>query len=280
VSFVAPAFDSAPLIVRVRSLPPFPLHSLAGAVDGGGGAGWDGSGADCSAGGARAGVSLPGVLSTRVFVLFRPRGIEGRSGESGTRSISFSDVVTLTLLLLVILLILQLSRLQTAGIQSLSTMQLTLELPARSSILLNSFLNDLEALEQTPALQTLETVLLTLKDLTSCRSYKPGGLCVLRQSNIGGGFLDIQYKEQHQKRLYRLATARLRKNNIDTTTATCVCAPLRLSNRGVGGVGLGGCCQWGAPESNPKRPSVSDTVAGATYFTGAILLMMLHRRGS
>ena len=57
------AFDSAPLIVLVRSLPPFPLYSLAGAVDGGGGAGWDGSGADCNAGGARAGVSLPGVLS-------------------------------------------------------------------------------------------------------------------------------------------------------------------------------------------------------------------------
>jgi hypothetical protein len=71
---------------------------------------------------------------------------------------------------------------------------------------------------------------------------------VLGQGNIGGGFLDIHYKEQHQKRLYRLAVARLRKNNMDTTTA--VCATLRLSHRGVGGVGLGGCCQWGAPESS------------------------------
>jgi hypothetical protein len=72
------------------------------------------------------------------------------------------------------LLILQLSRLQTAGIQGLSTMQHTLEFPARSSILPNPSLNDPEALEQTLALQTLVTVLLTLKDLTSRRSYKPG----------------------------------------------------------------------------------------------------------
>ena len=70
----------------MRSFPPFPLYSSAGAVDGGGGAGWDGSGADCSAGGARVGVSLLGVLSTRVFVLFRLTGVEGRSGELGTCS--------------------------------------------------------------------------------------------------------------------------------------------------------------------------------------------------
>jgi hypothetical protein len=38
---------------------------MAGAVDGGGGAGWDGSGVDCSVGGARVGVSLLGILSTR-----------------------------------------------------------------------------------------------------------------------------------------------------------------------------------------------------------------------
>jgi hypothetical protein len=53
-------------------------------------------------------------------------------------------------------------------------MQLTPELSARSPILLNPSLNDPEALEQTPALQALVTVLLALKDLTSCRSYKPG----------------------------------------------------------------------------------------------------------
>jgi hypothetical protein len=52
-------------------------------------------------------------------------------------------------------------------------MQLTFEFPARSSILLNPSLNDPEALEQAPALQAL-TVLLALKDLISCRSYKPG----------------------------------------------------------------------------------------------------------
>jgi hypothetical protein len=38
---------------------------------------------------------------------------------------------------------------------------------------------------------------------------------VLGQGNIGGGLLDIRSKEQHQKRLYRLTTTRLRKNNID-----------------------------------------------------------------
>ena len=55
-----------------------------------GGAGWDGSDADCSAGGARVGVSLPGVLSTRVFVLFRLIGVEGRLGEPGTYSTAFT----------------------------------------------------------------------------------------------------------------------------------------------------------------------------------------------
>jgi hypothetical protein len=70
------------------------------------------------------------------------------------------------------LLILQLSRLQTAGIQSLSITQLTLALPARSPILLNLSLNDPEVLEQT--LQAMVIALLTLKDLTSCRSFKRG----------------------------------------------------------------------------------------------------------
>ena len=40
------ALDSAPLVVLLHSLPSFHLYSTAGAVDGGGGAGWDGSGAD------------------------------------------------------------------------------------------------------------------------------------------------------------------------------------------------------------------------------------------
>ena len=39
---------------------------------------------------------------------------------------------------------------------------------------LNPSLNNAEALEQTPALQALATVVLTLKDLTSYRSHKPG----------------------------------------------------------------------------------------------------------
>ena len=80
------------------------MYSVAGAVDRGEGADWDGSGADCSASDTRTGVSLPGVLSTRVFVLFRLRGVEGTFGESGTRSTSFSDVAALVLPLLAILL--------------------------------------------------------------------------------------------------------------------------------------------------------------------------------
>jgi len=64
----------------MRSLPPFPLCSIASAVDRGGGAGRDSSGADCRAGGTRVGVSLPGILSTRVFVLFRLKDVEGREG--------------------------------------------------------------------------------------------------------------------------------------------------------------------------------------------------------
>jgi hypothetical protein len=63
-------FDFAPLIVLVRSLPPFPLYSLAGAVDRGIGGGEDCS-RDCdNVGTALAGVGgLPGVLSTKVLVL-------------------------------------------------------------------------------------------------------------------------------------------------------------------------------------------------------------------
>src|SRR5438876_9600661 len=64
------AFAVAPLEVLLRSLPPFPVYSLAGDVDGGKGGGEDVSG-DCgNAGALRAGVGgLPGVLSTKVCVL-------------------------------------------------------------------------------------------------------------------------------------------------------------------------------------------------------------------
>ena len=77
------AFAVAPLEVLLRSLPPFPVYSLAGAVDGGKVGGEDVSG-DCSnAGALRAGVGgLRSVLSTKVRVLLRawrcsgtPRGV-------------------------------------------------------------------------------------------------------------------------------------------------------------------------------------------------------------
>ena len=88
-------------------------------------------------------------------------------------------------------------------------MQLTPELVVRSLIFPHLSFNDAEALEQTPALQARVTIRLALKDFPSCRSYKPGGLCAHGQGNIDGRFLDIHGKEEHQKRLYRLATARL-----------------------------------------------------------------------
>jgi hypothetical protein len=69
------------MAVFFRSFSPFPLYSTAGAVDGGRGAGWDDSGAHYSAGGARVGVGVLGVLFTRVSVLFRLRGVEGRLGS-------------------------------------------------------------------------------------------------------------------------------------------------------------------------------------------------------
>jgi hypothetical protein len=79
------AFAVAPLEVLLRYLPPFPVYSLAGAVDGGKGGDEDVSG-DCgNAGALRAGVEgLPGVLSTKVRVLLRPGGVEGHPGELGT----------------------------------------------------------------------------------------------------------------------------------------------------------------------------------------------------
>jgi hypothetical protein len=83
------AFAVAPLEVLLRSLPPFPIYSLAGAVDGG----KDVSG-DCgNAGALRAGVGgLPGVLSTKVRVLLRPGVLEGYLGELGTTSVVSSCV--------------------------------------------------------------------------------------------------------------------------------------------------------------------------------------------
>jgi hypothetical protein len=77
----------------LRSLSPFPVYSLAGAVDGGIGEGEDVSG-DCgNAGAFRAGIEgLPGVLSTKVRVLLRPGGVEGHHGELGTTSVVSSCV--------------------------------------------------------------------------------------------------------------------------------------------------------------------------------------------
>jgi hypothetical protein len=86
-------FAVASLEVLLRSLPPFPIYSLAGAVDGGKGGGEDVSG-DCgNAGALRVGVGgLPGVLSTKVRVLLRPEGVEGHPGELGTTSVVSSCV--------------------------------------------------------------------------------------------------------------------------------------------------------------------------------------------
>ena len=76
----------------MRSLPPFPLYSLAGAIDGGIGGGEDRS-RDCgNVGAARAGVGgLPGVLSTKVLILLRYGGV------AGVLSISNSGVTALVL---------------------------------------------------------------------------------------------------------------------------------------------------------------------------------------
>jgi hypothetical protein len=83
------AFAVTPLKVFLRSLPPFPIYSLAGAVDGGKERGEDVSG-DCgNAGALRAGVGgLPGVLLTKVRVLLRLRHL----GELGTTLVVSSCV--------------------------------------------------------------------------------------------------------------------------------------------------------------------------------------------
>jgi hypothetical protein len=74
-----------PLVVLMRSLPPFPLYSLAGAVDGGIGGGEDRSGNCGNVGTARTGVGdLPGVLSTKVLVLIRCEGVTGTLSISGS----------------------------------------------------------------------------------------------------------------------------------------------------------------------------------------------------
>ena len=89
----------------MRSFPPFPLYSSAGAVDGGGGAGWNGSGADYSTGNIRVGVSLLEVFSIRIFILFRLIGVEGRLRELDIYFISFFSIVAFILFLLVIFLV-------------------------------------------------------------------------------------------------------------------------------------------------------------------------------
>ena len=76
------AFAIAALEVLLCSLPPFPIYSLAGAVDRGNwrdkNASEDASG-DCgNAGAARAGIrGFLGVFSTKVCVLLRPGGVVG-----------------------------------------------------------------------------------------------------------------------------------------------------------------------------------------------------------
>ena len=66
------------LEVLLRSLPPFPIYSFAGTIDGGNWRGKDASG-DCgNTGAARLGVGgFPGVLLIKVCVLLQPGGIVG-----------------------------------------------------------------------------------------------------------------------------------------------------------------------------------------------------------
>jgi hypothetical protein len=87
------AFAVALLEVLLRSLPPFPAYSLAGAVDRGKRGREDVSG-DCgNAGVLRAGVGgLPDALSTKVRVLLQPGGVEGHPRELGTTSVVSSCV--------------------------------------------------------------------------------------------------------------------------------------------------------------------------------------------
>jgi hypothetical protein len=84
----------------LRSLPPFPVYSLAGAVDGDKGGGKDVSG-DCgNAGALWVGIGgLPGVLSTKIRVLLRPGGVEGHPGELNTTSVVSSYICFRALIL-------------------------------------------------------------------------------------------------------------------------------------------------------------------------------------
>jgi hypothetical protein len=81
---------------------------------------------------------------------------------------------------------------------------------------------------------------------------------VLGQGNIGRGLLDIHYKEQQQKCLYRLATTRLRKNNIDTLLRLylCVRATTAKPPRGIakGVLGLGGVAKGVLPSYSLLAP--------------------------
>ena len=76
----------------MRSLPPFPVYSLGGDIDGGNWGGKNASG-DCgNTGVARVGIGgLPGVLLIKICVLLRPRDIEG-FGELGIILIVFSYI--------------------------------------------------------------------------------------------------------------------------------------------------------------------------------------------
>jgi hypothetical protein len=84
------AFAVAPLEVLLRSLPPFLVYSLAGAINKGKGGGENVS-EDCgNARALRAGVGgLLSILSTKVCVFLRLESVEGYSGELNTISMVF-----------------------------------------------------------------------------------------------------------------------------------------------------------------------------------------------
>ena len=76
----------------MRSFPPLPLYSSAGAIDGGAGGGKDYSRDYSNAGAAQAGVGgFSGILLTNMCVLLRPGGVKGYPGDFGTTSIVSSS---------------------------------------------------------------------------------------------------------------------------------------------------------------------------------------------